>query len=61
MAVDLHIGRIETTLSATDPAALRTPEFIAAVVAAVKAELERDQQITARRDADSAPRVQRRL
>lgn len=61
MAVDLHIGTIETTLSATDPAALRTPEFIAAVVAAVKAELERDQQIAARRDADRAPRVKRRL
>jgi hypothetical protein len=61
MAVDLHIGAIETTLSATDPAALRTPEFIAAVVAAVREELARDEALEARRTADRAPRVKRVL
>jgi hypothetical protein len=61
MGVDLHIGAIETTLSATDPATLRTPEFLAAVVAAVKEQLEQDGQLEARRSADRAPRVTRRL
>jgi|tagenome__1003787_1003787.scaffolds.fasta_scaffold8664573_1 hypothetical protein len=61
MAVDLHIGAIETTLSATDPAALRTPEFLAAVVAAVREQLERDGEIAARRESDQAPRIKRRL
>jgi hypothetical protein len=61
MAVDLQIGAIETTISATDPAALRTPEFIAAVVAAVKEELQRDKELDARREADRSPRVTRRL
>ena len=61
MAVDLHIGAIETTLSATDPAVLRSPEFLAAVVAAVKEQLAQDDRLEARRTADSAPRVTRRL
>ncbi|MEV4351497.1 hypothetical protein AB0J83_44140 [Actinoplanes sp. NPDC049596] len=57
MAVDLHIGAVDTTLSAVDPAALRSPELIAAVVAAVKAELERDRLTEQRRTADRDPRV----
>jgi hypothetical protein len=61
MAVDLRIGTIETTLSATDPAALRSPEFIATVVAAVKAELERDRELEAHRAADRSTRITRRL
>lgn len=61
MAVDLRIGTIETTLSATDPAALRSPEFIATIVAAVKEELRRDELERERREADQAPRVRRSL
>lgn len=61
MAVDVHIGAVETTLSATDPAVLRSPEFIAAVAAAVREQLEQDRQLAARREADSAPRVKRGL
>jgi hypothetical protein len=61
MAVDLHIGTIETTLSAADPEAIRTPQFMAAVVAMVKEELARERDLEARRDADRSPRVKQRL
>lgn len=61
MAVDLHIGTIETTLSAADPEAIRTPQFMAGVVAMVKEELARERDLEARRDADRSPRVKQRL
>jgi hypothetical protein len=60
MAVDLHIGTVETTLSAADPDAIRTPQFMAAVVAMVKEELARDRELQARRDADTTPVRNRR-
>jgi hypothetical protein len=61
MAVDLQIGTIETTLSAADPAAIRTPQFMAAVVEMVKQDLARERETDSRRDADRALRRSRRL
>lgn len=59
MAVDVHIGAVEARVSATDPAALRSPQFLAAVVEAVKAELARERELEVRREADRAPRHRR--
>lgn len=61
MAVDLQIGSVETTLSAADPDAIRTPQFMAAIVEMVKEELTRERELEARRDADRAPHGKRRL
>jgi hypothetical protein len=55
MPVDMHIGTIETKLSAADPDALRTPAFMAEIVRMVKEELAREKELEARRDADRAP------
>lgn len=52
MAVDLRIGSVETTLSAADPEALRTPQLMAALVALVKQELARDRELEAQRNSD---------
>lgn len=52
MAVEMKIGTIETRLSATDPATLQTPQFMARVVAMVKEELKRDAEEDQRRAAD---------
>jgi hypothetical protein len=60
MAVDLHIGTVETTLAAADPDAIRTPQFMAAIVAMVKQELARDQELQQRRTADATPARNRR-
>lgn len=52
MAVDLRIGSVETTLTAADPEALRTPELLSALVALVKQELARDRELEAQRNSD---------
>lgn len=52
MAVDVKIGTVETTLTATDPDILRDPRFLRMVVALVKEELERDRLEDRRRAAD---------
>jgi hypothetical protein len=52
MAVDMKIGAIETRLSATDPATLQTPQFMARVVAMVKQELQRESEEEQRRRSD---------
>ncbi len=52
MAVDLRIGSVETTLSAADPDALRSPQVLSALVAMVKQELARDRELEAQRDSD---------
>lgn len=52
MAVDMKIGSIETRLSATDPATLQTPQFMARVVAMVKEELQREAEDDRRRESD---------
>ena len=52
MAVDMKIGSIETRLSATDPAVLQTPQFMARVIAMVKEEMKREAEEDRRRDSD---------
>ena len=52
MAVDMKIGSIETRLSATDPAVLQSPQFMARVVAMVKEELKREAEEDERRASD---------
>jgi hypothetical protein len=52
VAVDLRIGSVETTLSATDPEALQSPQLLSALVALVKAELARDRELEAQRASD---------
>ena len=61
MAADVHIGSIETSISAVDPATVATPEFVHRIVQLVKAELEADQRVKERREFDSATRVKRAL
>ena len=55
MPVDVNIGTVETTLSAADPEQIRTPRFMAAIVAMVKEELEREAALKAQRSSDRAP------
>jgi hypothetical protein len=52
MPVDMKIGSIQTRLSATDPATLQTPQFMARVVAMVKEELKREAEEEKHRTAD---------
>lgn len=52
MAVDVHIDRIETKLTATDPELLRSPEFMQRLVTLVKEELAREEELKTRRSAD---------
>lgn len=52
MAVDVHIGTVETKLTATDPDLLRSPEFMKRLVALVKEELAREEELKVRRAAD---------
>ncbi len=55
MPVDMHIGTVETKLSAADPETFTTPQFMAELVRLVKEELARDQEIKERRAADRTP------
>jgi len=52
MPVDVHIGTVETKLTATDPELLRSPEFMRRLVALVKQELVQDEELKARRTSD---------
>lgn len=52
MPVDVKIGSVETNLTATSPDLLRSPQFMAEIVRMVKQELQRDQAVSAQRDAD---------
>jgi hypothetical protein len=54
MAVDVNIGTVETTLSAADPQQIRTPQFMAAIVAMVKEELAREEALKMQRASDRA-------
>lgn len=53
MAVDVKIGTVETTLTATDPDVLRSPQFMAEIVRLVKEELKREQMVEAQRSSDT--------
>ena len=61
MAVDLHIGTIQTRV--TGPAAdlLRDEAFIDRLAEAVRTRLEAERRVESQRAADAAPRVKRRL
>ena len=52
MAVDLGIGTINTTLSASDPAFFQSDEFKREVLKILRAEMEREAMETARRKTD---------
>ncbi len=52
MPVDVKIGTVETNLTATSPDLLRSPQFMAEIVRMVKQELQRDQAVSAQREAD---------
>jgi hypothetical protein len=53
MAVDLGIGTVQTTLTATDPELFKSPGFRAQVMAIVREELARDQELKKRRENDT--------
>lgn len=48
----MHIGTVETEVTATDPNLLHDPKFIARIVQMVKAELEQDALEAERRARD---------
>lgn len=61
MAVDLHIGTIETRVSTPGADPSRDPQFIARVAEAVAERLAAERRIETERAEQSAPRVKRRL
>jgi len=56
MAVDVDIRNVRATLTAQDPDLLQDEAFIAKIVAAVKAELEREELVKSRRESDRKAR-----
>lgn len=50
--MDVHIGTVETQVTATDPRLLQDPKLIARIVQMVKEELARDELEAGRRDRD---------
>lgn len=61
MAVDLHIGTIQTRVTSPAAELLRDEAFIARLVAVVRDQLEAERRVESQRAADAAPRVKRRL
>ncbi len=53
MAVDVKIGTVDTTLTATNPDVLRSPQFMAEIVRLVKEELKREQIVESQRSTDT--------
>lgn len=53
--MDVHIGTIETQVTATDPEHLNDPKFLARIVQMVKEELARDELEQSRREHDRNP------
>ncbi|AXQ96270.1 hypothetical protein ORIO_23100 (plasmid) [Cereibacter azotoformans] len=53
--MDVHIGSVETQVTATDPKLLDDPRFIARIVRLVKEELARDDLEKGRRERDRSP------
>ncbi|TJZ91296.1 hypothetical protein FA743_12295 [Paracoccus gahaiensis] len=50
--MDVHIGTVETQVTATDPKLLQDPKLIARIVQMVKEELAREQLEAGRRERD---------
>lgn len=50
--MDVHIGTVETQVTATDPKLLQDPKLIARIVQMVKEELARDELEAGRRARD---------
>nr|WP_298248530.1 hypothetical protein [uncultured Halomonas sp.] len=53
--MDVHIGRVETQVTATDPKLLNDPRFLARIVRMVKEELAREELEQSRREHDRNP------
>lgn len=53
--MDVHIGTVETQVTATDPKVLQDPKLIARIVQMVKEELAREELEKRRRERDRSP------